>query len=67
MIDIREPYTPTVEQIRGQLVQQLRTERTRSNSQAYIARLLQEHPLAINELALSKILPADLSKAKSEK
>ncbi len=66
VIDIREPYTPTLDQIRGQLVQQLRTERTRSNSQAYIARLLQENPLAINELALSKILPSDLAKVKSE-
>lgn len=67
VIDIREPYTPTLDQIRGQLVQQLRTERTRTNSQAYIAKLLQENPLAINELALSKILPGELAKVKSEK
>ncbi|MEY4483841.1 MAG: hypothetical protein RL693_1293 [Verrucomicrobiota bacterium] len=66
VIDIREPYTPTLDQLRSQLVQQLRTERTRSNSQAYIAKLLQENPLAINELALSKILPGELAKVKSD-
>lgn len=55
VLDAREPYTPTLEQIRGQLVTQLRAEKTRENSQAYLAKLLQENPLAINELALDQI------------
>lgn len=59
VLDAREPYTPTLDQIRGQLVTQLRAERTRENSQAYLARLLQENPLAINELALDQIAGAE--------
>lgn len=55
VLDAREPYTPTLEQIRTQLVTQLRAEKTRANSQAYLAKLLQENPLAINELALGQI------------
>ena len=59
VLDIREPYTPTLDQIRSQLAQQLRAERTRSNTQAFLARLLQENPIALNEMALSKLLPAE--------
>lgn len=56
VLDIREPYTPSLEQVRGQLAAQLRAEKTRANSQAYLAKLLQENPLAINELALGQIV-----------
>jgi parvulin-like peptidyl-prolyl isomerase len=55
LLDSREAYTPTLEQIRPQLVAQLRAEKTKANSQAYLARLLQENPLAINEPALGQI------------
>lgn len=57
VLDTKEASTATLEQIRPQLAKQLRTEKTQANSQAYLAKLLQDHPLAINELALSKVLP----------
>jgi parvulin-like peptidyl-prolyl isomerase len=56
VVDIKEPYTPTLAEIRSALAQQLRNEKTQSNSQAYLAKLLQQTPVAINELALSKVL-----------
>lgn len=56
VVEIKEPYTPTLEEIRSALAQQLRNEKTQSNSQAYLAKLLQQTPVAINELALSKLL-----------
>ncbi len=55
LLDAREAYTPTLDQIRSQLRAQLRLEQTRANSQLYLARLLQVNPLAINELALGQI------------
>jgi parvulin-like peptidyl-prolyl isomerase len=58
VLEIKETYTPTLDEVRSQLVQQLRTEKTQSNSQAYLAKLLQQSPVAINELALSKLLKA---------
>lgn len=58
VLDVREPYTPTLEQVRAQLAGQLRAEKTRENSQAYLAKLLQDNPLAINELALSQFVEA---------
>jgi parvulin-like peptidyl-prolyl isomerase len=56
VIDIKEAYTPALDEIRAQLAQQLRNEKTQANSQAYLAKLLQQTPVAINELALSKVL-----------
>jgi hypothetical protein len=56
VIDIKEPYTPALDEIRSALAQQLRNEKAQSNSQAYLAKLLQQTPVAINELALSKVL-----------
>lgn len=59
VLEIKEAYTPTLDEVRSQLVQQLRNEKTQSNSQAYLAKLLQQSPVAINELALSKLLKAE--------
>jgi parvulin-like peptidyl-prolyl isomerase len=55
VIDVKEPYTPTLEEIRPALVQKMRAARTQQNSQQYLAKLLQDNPVQINELALSKI------------
>jgi parvulin-like peptidyl-prolyl isomerase len=56
VIDIKEAYTPALDEIRSALAQQLRNEKTQANSQAYLGKLLQQTPVAINELALSKVL-----------
>ena len=61
-LEVKEAFTPTLAQIRPQLVQQMRAEKSKSNSQAYLARLLQENPVAINELALSQALQPKATK-----
>jgi len=55
-LDIKEAYTPSLEDVRSQLTQRLRAEQTKVSSQAYLAKLLQQNPVAINELVLSKAL-----------
>lgn len=55
-LELKEPFTPPLAQLKPQIVQQLRAEKTKANSQAYLAQLLQENPVAINELALSQAL-----------
>lgn len=64
VLDARQPFTPPLEQIRDELTLQLRAERARVETQAYLAKLLQEHPLVINELALSKLLPSAKAEGK---
>jgi len=56
VLDVKEPYTPSLEEVRPQLIQQMRAERARTSSQQYIAKLVQESPIQINELELSKVL-----------
>jgi parvulin-like peptidyl-prolyl isomerase len=56
VLDVKDPYTPTLDEIRPQLAQKLRADRAHANSQQYVARLLEANPVQINELALSKVL-----------
>jgi parvulin-like peptidyl-prolyl isomerase len=56
VLDVKEPYTPALEEIRPQLVQKMRAQKSQQNSQEYLAKLLQDNPVQINELALSKVL-----------
>lgn len=56
VLDAREPFTPIFDQVRLQLAQRLRAEKTRANMQSYMTELLHKHPVAINEVALSKLL-----------
>ena len=59
VVDVKEPHTAELSEIRTQLVQQMRNERARALSQQYVAKLTQDHPIQINELNLSKILTSD--------
>lgn len=56
VLDIREPRTPALDEIRDNLVTQLRIDRSRSIRQEYLATLLKDHPLAINEIELTKLV-----------
>jgi hypothetical protein len=56
VLDAREPFTPIFDQVRLQLAQRLRAEKTRASMQAYMTEMLQKHPVAVNEVALSKLL-----------
>lgn len=56
VLDAKEARTPTLDEVRQELVVQLRAERARLNRQEYLAQLLKDHPLAINEIELAKIL-----------
>jgi len=55
-VESREPATATLEQVKPQLVLRLRADRARQLRSEFIAKLLKDHPLAINEIELSKIL-----------
>jgi parvulin-like peptidyl-prolyl isomerase len=48
----REAGTPSFEEARPKLVTQLRAEKMKANSEAYVAKLLRSHPLDLDESAL---------------
>jgi len=57
ILETRDAFTPTLDQIRDLLIRQLRAERGRIETQAFLSRLLQANPVAINEMAVSKLVP----------
>lgn len=56
VLEVKEPRTASLEEVQDQLVKLLRAERTKQNREAYLAKLQQQHPMVINELALTKLL-----------
>lgn len=56
VVDVKEAYTPSLDEVRAGLTQRLRAVRAQANSEAYLAKLLQQNPVAINEIALSQLV-----------
>lgn len=62
ILDVREPRTATLEEVRPQLAAALRQERAAFNRQAYLERLQSKSPVTINEIALPGLLSTDTKK-----
>ncbi len=56
VLEVNEPRTATLEEVRPRLVAALRAERARLNREAYLGKLQQQNPVALDEVGLSKIL-----------
>jgi parvulin-like peptidyl-prolyl isomerase len=55
LLDTKAAYTRPLSEVRDQLADQLRRDRSTADRRAYLTKLLQDNPPAINELALGKI------------
>jgi parvulin-like peptidyl-prolyl isomerase len=62
ILDLREPRTATLDEVRPQLVAALRQERSALNRQAYLERLQAKAPVTLNEIALPGLLSTDTKK-----
>jgi peptidylprolyl isomerase len=56
LLDTRPASVRPLAEVREKLVAQLRAEQAKANRQAYLAKLLEQNPPAINELALARLL-----------
>jgi parvulin-like peptidyl-prolyl isomerase len=56
LTDSKAAYTPTLPEVREQLIQQIRNERAAALRRAFIADLLNKNPPVLNEFALSKLI-----------
>jgi parvulin-like peptidyl-prolyl isomerase len=54
--DIREARTPTLEEIKPQITDALRQQRSQQNMEAYLAKVRQQYPMSINELSLTELI-----------
>ena len=56
LLEIKPAYLRPLNEVRESLVVQMRADRTRSNRQAYLSKLLEQNPPTVNELALPKMM-----------
>jgi parvulin-like peptidyl-prolyl isomerase len=63
VLEIQEPRQASLDEIRPQLVERLRAQREMINREEFLNRLLQENPVAINELVLSDLVAPAPKKA----
>lgn len=56
VIDTKDAHTATFEEVKAQLVRLLQAERARANREAYLAKLQQQNPIALDELALDQLI-----------
>jgi peptidylprolyl isomerase len=59
VLETKPASTRSLAEVRGAIAAQLRAERAKANRQAFLAKLLEQSPPTINELALSKLVKAE--------
>jgi peptidylprolyl isomerase len=62
VIDIKEPRTATLEEVKPQLVRVLREEREKLNRQTYINQLQTQSPIVLDEITLPELLQPETKK-----
>jgi peptidylprolyl isomerase len=58
VVEVKEPYTATLEEIKVPLTNELRNQKAQLLIKAYLAKLLQQNPVTLNEIAVSKLIDA---------
>jgi parvulin-like peptidyl-prolyl isomerase len=56
VLEVKEPYTATLDEVKGSLTNELRNQRAQVLGKAYLAKLLQQYPVTLNEIAVSKLV-----------
>jgi parvulin-like peptidyl-prolyl isomerase len=56
LLEVKEPYTASFDEVKSTLINELRKERAQVLSKAYLADLLKQNPVTLNEIAVSKLL-----------
>jgi parvulin-like peptidyl-prolyl isomerase len=54
--EIKDPYTASLDEIRTPLANELRSQKAQILAKAYLAKLLQQNPVTLNEIAVSKLI-----------
>lgn len=54
--EVKDPYTASLDEVKGSLTNELRNQKAQVLGKAYLAKLLQENPVTLNEIAVSKLI-----------
>lgn len=56
VVEVKDPYTATLDDVKVSLTAELRNQRAQVLGKAYLAKLLQQNPITLNEIAVSKLV-----------
>ena len=56
VLEVKEPYTASLEEVKIPLTNELRKEKAQIIAKAYLAKLLQQNPVTLNEIEISKLI-----------
>ncbi len=56
VLEVKEPYTATLDEVKIPLTNELRKEKAQFIAKAYLAKLLQQNPVTLNEIEISKLI-----------
>ena len=56
VLEIKEPYTATLDEVKAPLTSELRNQRAQVIAKAYLAKLLQQNPVTLNEIEVAKLI-----------
>ena len=56
LLEVKEPYVASLDEVKLPLTNELRKERAQALSKAYLADLLKQNPVTLNEIAVSKLI-----------
>jgi peptidylprolyl isomerase len=58
LIEVKDPYTASQDEVKPALTKELRSQKAQLLGKAYLAKLLQDNPVTLNEIAVSKLVNA---------
>jgi PPIC-type PPIASE domain len=58
VLEVKEPYTATLDEVKVPLTNELRSQRAQVIAKEYLAKLLQQNPVTLNEIEVSKLIDA---------
>jgi len=56
LVEIKDPYTATMDEVKVSLTNELRSQQAQTLNKAYLAKILQQNPITLNEIAVSNLL-----------
>jgi len=56
LVEVKEPYTASLDEVKTAIANEMRKQRAQVLAKAYLAKLLQQNPVTLNEIAVSKLI-----------
>lgn len=56
LVEVKDPYTASLDEVKAPLANELRNQKAQLLVKAYLAKLLQQNPVTLNEIAVSKLI-----------